>query len=46
MERTVNTIIGISIQNNSGGYLIENEDEVNCVLHLIDGTKKKCKYTD
>lgn len=24
----------------------EKEDEVNCVLHLIDGTKKKCVYTD
>lgn len=110
MKRTLETVIGIAPQNNSGGFFIDNEDvsvyvavegidqddayrrfkyivephssfcsccgerwwsldfdewpapenglsmdnftdakddeDVNCVLHLIDGTKKRCRYSD
>lgn len=110
MKRTLETVIGIARQNNSGGFFIDNEDvsvfvavegtdqydahrrfnyivahhssycsccgerwcgldftgwpapengllmnnftdakgdeDVNCVLHLIDGTKKRCRYSD
>lgn len=25
---------------------VEDDDEANCVLHLLDGTKKRCRYSD
>lgn len=25
---------------------VEDDDEANCVLHLLDGTQKRCRYND
>jgi hypothetical protein len=40
MERTLDTIIGIDRQNNSGGYFIENE-EVHCYVAVEEIDKAR-----